>query len=88
MDEMPKMKTKSSAKKRFKVTKTGKVKVKQANARHMLMNKPTKRKRQARGTTVMCKPDARIVLRSFMPYQRKKASRVSSNDNSNNGGQS
>jgi large subunit ribosomal protein L35 len=83
---MPKMKTKSSAKKRFKVTKTGKVKVKQANARHMLMNKPKKRKRNARGTTVMCAADARIVLRSFMPYNRK-AKKASSNDNTQNGGQ-
>lgn len=82
---MPKMKTKSSAKKRFKVTKTGKVKVKQANARHMLMNKPTKRKRHARGTTVMCAADARIVLRSFMPYNRKSKKVRTANDN--NGGQ-
>ncbi len=83
---MPKMKTKSSAKKRFRVTKSGKVKAKQANARHMLMNKPTKRKRQARGTTVLCKADARIILRSFMPYNRKNK-KTSSNDNSNTGGQ-
>lgn len=76
---MPKMKTKSGAKKRFKVTKTGKVKVKQANARHMLMNKPTKRKRHARGTTVLCAADARIVLRSFMPYARKN--KKTANDN-------
>jgi large subunit ribosomal protein L35 len=84
---MPKMKTKSSAKKRFKVTKTGKVVVKQANTRHMLMNKPTKRKRQARGTTVLCAADARIVLRSFMPYNRrvKKARIVTANDNTTGG---
>ena len=69
---MPKMKTHSSAKKRFKVTKGGKVKAKQANTRHMLMNKPTKRKRHARGTTVLCEADARIVLRNFMPYARKR----------------
>jgi len=75
---MPKMKTKSSAKKRFLVTKSGKVKVKQANARHMLMNKPTKRKRHARGTTILCKADARIVLRNFMPYKRRNKS---ANDN-------
>lgn len=82
---MPKMKTNSGAKKRFKVTKSGKVKAKQANARHMLMNKPTKRKRQARGTTVLCKADGRIILRSLMPYARKSKSRAQSNDN--NGGQ-
>ena len=78
---MPKMKTKSSAKKRFKVTKSGKVKVKQANSRHMLMNKPTKRKRQARGTTVLCSADARIVLRCFMPYARKAKKIRTANDN-------
>ena len=78
---MPKMKTNSSAKKRFKVTKTGKVKVKQANARHMLMNKPTKRKRHARGTTVLCDADTRIILRSFMPYARKAKKTRTANDN-------
>jgi len=78
---MPKMKTKSSAKKRFKVTKSGKVKAKGANTRHMLMNKPTKRKRQARGTTVMCDADARIVLRNFMPYGRKAKKTRTANDN-------
>jgi large subunit ribosomal protein L35 len=71
---MPKMKTKSSVKRRFKVTKTGKVLRKGANTRHMLINKPKKRKRQARGTHVMSKPDTRIVLRNFFPYKRKKAS--------------
>ena len=85
---MPKMKTKSSAKKRFKVTGSGKIKVKGANTRHMLMNKPTKRKRQARGMSIMSDPDTRIVLRCFMPYQRRKAARATiSNDNKNNGGQ-
>lgn len=80
---MPKMKTKSSVKKRFRVTKSGKIKVKSANTRHMLMNKPTKRKRQARGTHTLSAPDTRIVLRCFMPYQRKKASKKvrSANDN-------
>lgn len=71
---MPKMKTHSSVKRRFKVTKSGKVKAKGANTRHMLMNKPTKRKRQARGTTVLCDADARIILRNFMPYARKRKS--------------
>ncbi len=72
---MPKMKTKSSAKRRFKVTATGKVLRKKANTRHMLINKPTKRKRQARGTHTMAAENARTVLRNFLPYQRKKASR-------------
>ena len=82
---MPKMKTKSSVKRRFKVTKSGKIKVKSANTRHMLMNKPTKRKRQARGTTLLSTPDTRIVLRCFMPYQRKKASKKVRTSNDNGG---
>ncbi|GJL85899.1 MAG: 50S ribosomal protein L35 [Micavibrio sp.] len=69
---MPKMKTKSGAKKRFKVTSSGKVKVKQSFARHMMMNKPKKMKRKAKGTTVLCDADERIVLRNFLPYNRKK----------------
>lgn len=42
---MPKMKTNSSAKKRFKVTGTGKIKRKHAFKRHILTKKATKRKR-------------------------------------------
>lgn len=69
---MPKMKTKSSAKKRFKVTSTGKVKRKNAFTSHMMMNKSNKMKRKAKGTEIMSEPDARIVLRNFLPYARKK----------------
>ena len=69
---MSKMKTHSSAKKRFKVTKSGKVKSKQAKMRHMQMNKPKSMKRKARGLDLLSEPDARIVLRNFLPYNRKK----------------
>lgn len=69
---MPKMKTKSGAKKRFKVTSSGKVKVKQAKMRHMQMNKPKSMKRKAKGLTTLCDADERIVLRNFLPYSRKK----------------
>jgi large subunit ribosomal protein L35 len=68
---MPKMKTNSGAKKRFTRTGSGKVKVKQANARHMLTNKPNSMKRKARGTTLLCDADERIILRNFLPYNRK-----------------
>ena len=64
---MPKMKTKSSAKKRFKITATGKVKVQQAGKRHGMIKRSNKFIRDARGTTVMADPDARIV-KKFMPY--------------------
>lgn len=67
---MPKMKTKSGAKKRFRVTASGKVKVKQSHMRHMQMNKPKSMKRDAKGQTHLCEADAKIVLDNFMPYQR------------------
>ena len=46
---MPKMKTKSSAKKRFRVRPGGTVKRAQAYKRHLLTKKTTKNKRQLRG---------------------------------------
>jgi len=64
---MPKMKTKSGAKKRFKITATGKVKVQQAGKRHGMIKRTNKFIRKARGTTVLSDQDARIV-KSFMPY--------------------
>lgn len=72
---MPKMKTKTGAKKRFRVTASGKVKFKQGKTRHMMMNKPKSMKRKARGTDIMFKADGERVLESFLPYSRKKASR-------------
>lgn len=69
---MPKMKTNSSAKKRFKTTKTGKVKRGSAFTSHMMMNKPKSMKRKASGTSIMSAPDAKAVLRNFLPYSRKK----------------
>ncbi|MEY3248663.1 MAG: ribosomal protein [Bacteroidota bacterium] len=50
---MPKMKTHSSAKKRFKVTGTGKVKRNRANARHLMRKKTKKAKRHLRGSVVV-----------------------------------
>jgi large subunit ribosomal protein L35 len=68
---MPKMKTKASAKKRFKVTATGKVLVQQAGKRHGMIKRSNDFIRKARGTTVMSDADARIV-KQFMPYHRGK----------------
>lgn len=67
---MPKMKTKSSAKGRFKVTSTGKVLRAQANKRHNMRKRSKRQIRNNRGTTIMCSADAAIVL-SYMPYDRK-----------------
>ncbi len=66
---MPKMKTKSSAKKRFKVTATGKVLAGQAGKRHGMIKRTKKFIRDARGTTVLSEQDARII-KSYMPYDR------------------
>ena len=52
---MPKVKTRSAVKKRFKMTATGKVKRKKAYARHILTSKPSKRKRNLRKSTVLDK---------------------------------
>ncbi len=54
---MPKMKTKSGAKKRFELTGTGKVKRKHAYKSHILTKKTTKRKRNLTYSTVVDKAD-------------------------------
>lgn len=66
---MPKMKTKSSAKKRFKMTASGRVVAGQAGKRHGMIKRTTKFIRDARGTTTLSKPDEKIV-KSYMPYAR------------------
>jgi len=66
---MPKMKTKSSAKKRFKVTATGKVKAGQAGKSHGMIKRTKKFIRDARGTTTLSAQDAKTV-KSYMPYDR------------------
>ncbi len=69
---MPKMKTKSGAKKRFRVSPTGKVKAKSAKMRHMQMNKPKSMKRKARGQSFLCDANERSVVQHWMPYARVK----------------
>ena len=54
---MPKMKTNSSAKKRFKVTGSGKIKRFQAGTSHMLRNKSKKAKLRLRGSSLVSKAD-------------------------------
>ena len=66
---MPKMKTKSGAKKRFKVTGSGKIKAGAAGKRHGMIKRTPKQIRQKRGTETLCDADARIV-KKYMPYAR------------------
>ena len=81
---MPKKKTKSGAKKRFKVTASGKVKFKQSNTRHRLISKSKKMKRHAKGTEVMFKADGEKVVTFFMPnsgVKRRKHNKAPANNN-------
>ena len=66
---MPKMKTKSGAKKRFSRTATGKIKAGVAHKRHRLISKSKRAKRNAKGTVTLQPGDARLVL-IYMPYLR------------------
>ena len=65
--EMPKLKTKSGAKKRFKLTATGKIKAGVAGKRHRLISHSAKYIRQNRGTKVMSTSDQKTI-RTYMPY--------------------
>ncbi len=64
---MPKMKTKKSAAKRFKVTGKGVIKRARATKRHILTKRTTKNKRQLRGMVEMAPGDVRSA-QSMMPY--------------------
>lgn len=64
---MPKLKTKSGVKKRFKLTATGKLKHGVAGKRHRLISHNGKYIRQNRGTKVMSESDAKTI-RSYLPY--------------------
>tara|TARA_Y100000590_G_scaffold361540_1_gene418262 strand:+ start:1753 stop:1959 length:207 start_codon:yes stop_codon:yes gene_type:complete len=64
---MPKLKTKSSAKKRFKFSARGKVISAQAGKRHGMIKRSNSQIRKQRGTTSLTKQDGRIV-KSYMPY--------------------
>lgn len=64
---MPKVKTKKSAAKRFKVRSSGSIKRSHAYMRHILTKKTTKRKRQLRGTTSVDKTN-KAAVRAMLPY--------------------
>jgi len=64
---MPKLKTKSGAKKRFKVTGSGKIKRKKAYARHILTKKTTKQKRRL-GHKVTVKKVDESNVKLMLPY--------------------
>ena len=64
---MPKLKTKRAAAKRFRKRPGGAIKRGQANLRHILTKKNTKRKRHLRGSTDVHAAD-RATVRVMLPY--------------------
>ena len=67
---MPKVKTNSSAKKRFKVTGSGKILHKQAGKRHNLGKKSKRQIRNLRKNAVLADGNTASVLKFKMPYNR------------------
>jgi len=66
---MPKLKTRSGAKKRFHVKKTGKVKHAKAFGKHLFTHaKDMDRRRRTRGTSHLDKMDAKKVIKEMFPY--------------------
>jgi large subunit ribosomal protein L35 len=65
--KMPKMKTKSSAKKRFKITASGKVLAAAAGKRHGMIKRTNKFIRDARGTMVLAEADGKKVIKNYLP---------------------
>jgi large subunit ribosomal protein L35 len=65
--QMPKIKTKSGAKKRFKVTAGGKVLYAHRGKRHGMIKRTNKQIRQLRGTAVLFKTDGDNIKKYFLP---------------------
>jgi large subunit ribosomal protein L35 len=64
--QMPKIKTKSGVKKRFRLTASGKVRANQAGKQHGMIKRTNKQIRNQRGTTILAPQDAKII-KKFMP---------------------
>jgi large subunit ribosomal protein L35 len=65
--QMPKLKTKSGAKKRFKITGTGKVMYAHKGKRHGMIKRTKKQIRQLRGTQAMFKTDGDRIKQYWLP---------------------
>ena len=65
---MPKQKTRRATAKRFKVTKSGKIKMNHAFRRHILTKKTTKYKRGLRAACYLSAGDAPVV-KKLIPYK-------------------
>lgn len=65
---MPKLKTKSAVKKRFKLTASGKVKATQAGKKHFMRRRTKAQIRNLRGTTILKDCDGKNLVKYFLPY--------------------
>lgn len=64
---MPKIKSHSGAKKRFKLTASGKVKAAQSGKQHFMRRRSKDQLRDQRGTEILCPQDAKRLKKIFMP---------------------
>ena len=65
--KMPKLKSKSGAKKRFRLTASGKVRMSQSGKQHGMIKRSNKQIRNQRGTVIMSASDSKII-KQFLPY--------------------
>lgn len=68
---MPKLKTKSAVKKRFKLTASGKLIASQAGKKHFMRRRTKSQLRNLRGTTILGGQDAKNTIKYFLPYGTK-----------------
>ncbi len=65
---MPKLKSHSGAKKRFKLTAKGKLKATQSGKQHFMRRRSKSQIRDLRGTTILKDQDAKRIIKLLMPY--------------------
>lgn len=65
---MPKLKTNKAAKKRYKLTATGKVKRTKANRRHLLANKTTRQKKSGKVQNAYADKSCINLIKKLLPY--------------------
>jgi large subunit ribosomal protein L35 len=64
---MPKLKTKSSVKKRFSLTASGKLRITQSGKQHFMRRRTNAQIRNQRGTTVIYNQEAKNIIKYFLP---------------------
>ena len=68
---MPKMKTKSICKGKFKITGTGQLSYKAIGKRHNMSKRSNKQIRQKRNTQILSETNSKYMLKRFLSYFKK-----------------